>query len=50
MQRIDFNRRQTLQKLSVLTLAPLVPAGVVANAVSAIHALPRFALVSGNSR
>ena len=50
MQRIDFNRRQTLQKLSVLTLAPLVPAGVVANAVSAIHALPRFALVIGNSR
>lgn len=50
MQPIDSDRRRTLQKLSALTLAPLLPADALASTVSAIHALPRFALVIGNSR
>jgi len=50
MQRIDADRRQALQRLSALTLAPLLPTGAFASTVSAIHALPRFALVIGNSR
>ena len=50
MKRIDSDRRQTLRQLSALTLAPLLPAGALASTVSAIHALPRFALVIGNSR
>jgi uncharacterized caspase-like protein len=44
-------RRRTLQRLSALSLSPLLPAGLgLAATVSAIHALPRFALVIGNSR
>ncbi len=50
MQRIDSRRRRTLQQMSALSLAPLLPASVLADAVSAIHALPRVALVIGNSR
>jgi uncharacterized caspase-like protein len=44
-------RRRTLQRLSALSLSPLLPASFgLAATVSAIHALPRLALVIGNSR
>jgi uncharacterized caspase-like protein len=44
-------RRRTLQGLSALSLMPLLPAGLgLAATVSAVHALPRIALVIGNSR
>ncbi len=44
-------RRRTLQSLSALSLAPLLPAGLgLAATVSTAHALPRIALVIGNSR
>jgi len=44
-------RRRTLQQLSALSLSPLLPAGLgLAASVSAVHALPRVALVIGNSR
>lgn len=39
-------KRQTLARLSALSLTPWIPASVLA---SAIHALPRTALVIGNS-
>jgi len=44
-------RRRTLQQLSALSLSPLLPARLgLAATVSAVHALPRVALVIGNSR
>jgi hypothetical protein len=44
-------RRRTLQRLSVLSLSPLLPlASAVHAAATSLHALPRMALVIGNSR
>ncbi|MBK6630988.1 MAG: caspase family protein [Betaproteobacteria bacterium] len=43
-------RRLTLKQLSALSLAPLLPLGLGAALASTIHALPRRALVVGNSR
>ncbi len=43
-------RRLTLKQLCALSLAPLLPLGLGAALASTIHALPRRALVVGNSR
>ena len=43
------SRRRALGGLSALSLSPLLPAGLAA-AATAIHALPRIALVIGNGR
>jgi hypothetical protein len=53
MNHPDSKKRLTLQRLSALSLAPLLPLGAGsahAGTASAIHALPRVALVIGNSR
>lgn len=43
---LSHKKRQTLARLSALSLVPMLPAQVLA---SAIHALPRAALIVGNS-
>ena len=43
-------RRLALKQLSALSLAPLLPLSLGAALASTIHALPRRALVVGNSR
>lgn len=54
MQGTDSEKRRTLSRLSALSLAPLLPAALggvgaaAAATASAIHALPRVALVIGN--
>jgi hypothetical protein len=53
MNHPDSKKRLTLQRLSALSVAPLLPLGAGsahASTASSIHALPRLALVIGNSR
>lgn len=54
MAPLSVERRRTLQRLSALALSPLLPialgAGLGTAMASVIHALPRYALVIGNSR